>query len=107
MNCKLPSQSSAGILRVRNKISFGDSARRANGTFWIFHSEWREHMNRERPVGIVGCRYAEPRRNHQKTRGRWTALFTFALLSMILPALASAQRLDGTLRVSVSDSTGA
>jgi hypothetical protein len=37
----------------------------------------------------------------------WTVFFTMLLATMILPSLGKAQRLDGTLRVSVSDSTGA
>ena len=37
----------------------------------------------------------------------WTALLASLMASLVLPAFASAQRLDGTLRVTVADSTGA
>ena len=36
-----------------------------------------------------------------------TALLTLLMASLVLPAFANAQRLDGTLRVTVADSTGA
>ena len=37
----------------------------------------------------------------------WVALLAFVVAMMILPGFANAQRLDGTLRITVSDSTGA
>jgi outer membrane receptor protein involved in Fe transport len=42
-----------------------------------------------------------------KAGSLWKAFFALVLATMLLPALANAQRLDGTLRVTVSDSTGA
>ena len=43
----------------------------------------------------------------QRAGSLWKGLFVLALTAMLLPAIANAQRLDGTLRVTVSDSTGA
>jgi hypothetical protein len=37
----------------------------------------------------------------------WIALLAFVVAVLILPGFANAQRLDGTLRITVSDSTGA
>ncbi|HEX8882091.1 MAG TPA: TonB-dependent receptor, partial [Candidatus Acidoferrum sp.] len=43
-----------------------------------------------------------------KKPGRvWIALLAFVVAILILPGFANAQRLDGTLRITVSDSTGA
>ncbi|HXY25616.1 MAG TPA: TonB-dependent receptor [Candidatus Acidoferrum sp.] len=48
---------------------------------------------------VVGC--------GRKTKGIWAAVFILLLGTVLLPQFASAQRLDGTLRVTVSDKTGA
>ncbi|HEY6946378.1 MAG TPA: TonB-dependent receptor [Candidatus Acidoferrum sp.] len=45
--------------------------------------------------------------NYGKARSVGTAFFALLLALVLVPTLANAQRLDGTLRVSVSDSTGA
>ncbi len=66
-------------------------------------------MNLGRIVKVTGCRWAPSKlgRGGKRTRSLWTAFFTLVLAALILPALGKAQRLDGTLRVTVSDSTGA
>jgi Carboxypeptidase regulatory-like domain/TonB dependent receptor len=66
-------------------------------------------MNCERAVAAGGWRHAALRivGGFHKARSLWAGLVAFLLATMILPASANAQRLDGTLRVSVSDSTGA
>jgi carboxypeptidase family protein/TonB-dependent receptor-like protein len=44
---------------------------------------------------------------HQKGRNPWTVFLVLLVGTIIFPVFASAQRLDGTLRVSVTDTTGA
>ena len=66
-------------------------------------------MNCERAVSLCGCRHggAQVVGEGAKVKGCWVALLALVVAMLILPVLANAQRLDGTLRVSVSDSTGA
>jgi hypothetical protein len=66
-------------------------------------------MNLARIVKGTGCRWAslKPGKRGKRTRSLWTGFFILVLAALILPALGKAQRLDGTLRVTVSDSTGA
>ena len=66
-------------------------------------------MNCERATSSWACRYVASRlgAGHQRSRSVIIAFFAFVLTMAILPAFAKAQRLDGTLRVTVSDKTGA
>lgn len=70
-------------------------------------------MNCKRATLTGGCRSSNgPRRfaapgDSRKAGALWTAFVALLLAMILLPAFASAQRLDGTLRVTVADSTGA
>lgn len=66
-------------------------------------------MNCERSVTKGGRGYVAPSfvGKPRRAGSLWKVLFVLALTAMLLPAFANAQRLDGTLRVTVSDSTGA
>jgi Carboxypeptidase regulatory-like domain/TonB dependent receptor len=66
-------------------------------------------MNCERTLSMGPFRSAGSRVAARRGKpGRvWIALLAFVLAMLILPGFANAQRLDGTLRVTVSDSTGA
>ena len=63
-------------------------------------------MNCERATSTGSRRYEAPRES-RKAWSLWAAFLAFVLATMILPTFANAQRLDGTLRVTVSDATGA
>ncbi|HKE33651.1 MAG TPA: carboxypeptidase-like regulatory domain-containing protein, partial [Candidatus Acidoferrum sp.] len=63
-------------------------------------------MNCERATSTASRRYEAPRES-RKAWSLWAAFLAFVLATMILPTFANAQRLDGTLRVTVSDATGA
>lgn len=66
-------------------------------------------MNFERALNKGSLRYASSKvaAKREKPGRLWVALLAFVVAMLILPGLANAQRLDGTLRVTVSDSTGA
>src|SRR5262245_12172466 len=57
----------------------------------------------------ASCGYGVPgtTAGSRRTRSLWGAFFALVLATLLLPAFANAQRLDGTLRVTVSDATGA
>lgn len=62
-------------------------------------------MNCEIAVTNAWRRYVPS--SSKRTGSVWIAFFALALATILLPAFANAQRLDGTLRVTVADSTGA
>jgi len=66
-------------------------------------------MNYERGASAGGRQYAAPTfvEGRHKASGFWKAFFALVLAALGLPTLANAQRLDGTLRVTVTDKTGA
>jgi len=63
-------------------------------------------MNCKRAVTKGWRRYLAPD-NSPRAGSFWITFFVLAMATMFLPAFASAQRLDGTLRVTVADATGA
>lgn len=66
-------------------------------------------MNCERTLSMGGFRSAVSKvaARREKPGRVWIALLAFVVAMLILPGFANAQRLDGTLRITVSDSTGA
>lgn len=66
-------------------------------------------MNCERTLSMGGFRSAVSKvaARCEKPGRVWIALLAFVVAMLILPGFATAQRLDGTLRITVSDSTGA
>src|SRR5215467_4094031 len=66
-------------------------------------------MNCERILSVSSFRSAVSKVavRREKPGRAWTALLAFVVAILILPGFANAQRLDGTLRITVSDSTGA
>jgi len=66
-------------------------------------------MNCEGTLSTGGLRSAVSKvaARREKPGRVWIALLAFVVAMLILPGFANAQRLDGTLRITVSDSTGA
>src|SRR5215472_7944193 len=66
-------------------------------------------MNCERTLSMGGFRSAVSKvaARREKPGRVWIALLAFVVTMLILPGFANAQRLDGTLRITVSDSSGA
>ncbi|HKW31403.1 MAG TPA: TonB-dependent receptor [Candidatus Acidoferrum sp.] len=66
-------------------------------------------MNCERTLSMGGFRSAVSKvaARREKPGRVWIALLAFVVAMLTLPGFADAQRLDGTLRITVSDSTGA
>ena len=66
-------------------------------------------MNCERTLSMGDFRSAVSKvaARREKPGRVWIALLAFVVVTVILPGFANAQRLDGTLRITVSDSTGA
>src|SRR5215471_11365468 len=66
-------------------------------------------MNCERTLTMGGFRSAVSKvaARREKPGRVWMARLAFVVAMLILPTFANAQRLDGTLRVTVSDATGA
>ena len=66
-------------------------------------------MNCRRGLSTGGSRYTISKVAEQrgKVKRLLAALLAFVVAMLILPGFANAQRLDGTLRVTVADSTGA
>src|SRR5215467_540463 len=75
----------------------------------IVSSTGGEQMNSERAVTKVMRGNGAPGTagGSREPRSFWGAFFAFILATLLLPVFANAQRLDGTLRVTVADSTGA
>ena len=66
-------------------------------------------MNCEGTLSTGGLRSAVSKvaARREKPGRVWIALLALVVAMLILPGFANAQRLDGTLRITVSDSTGA
>jgi len=66
-------------------------------------------MNCERTLSMSGFQSAVSKvaARREKPGRVWIALLAFVVAMLILPGVANAQRLDGTLRITVSDSSGA
>src|SRR5215471_1358577 len=68
-----------------------------------------QQMICERTLSLGGFRSAVSKVTARREKpGRvWVTLLAFVVAMLIMPCFANAQRLDGTLRITVSDSTGA
>ncbi len=66
-------------------------------------------MNCERTLsmGVFRSAVSKVAARREKPGRVWIVLLAFVVAMLILPGFANAQRLDGTLRITVSDSTGA